>query len=59
MIFRRIEDIEAEAELILLLNDLKPELPFEKIAALDRLEHVSTVEVRVFAGNLLSFVPPQ
>jgi hypothetical protein len=39
--------------------DLKAELPFEEIAALDRLEHVTAVEVRTFARDFLRLVPPE
>ena len=43
--------IEIELELVFLLDDLEAELPFEDVAALDRLEHVAPVEIWIFAGD--------
>ena len=55
----RIEDVEAECHFVLFLDDLQAKLPFEEVAALDRLEHVPPVEVGVHAGDFLRLVPPQ
>ncbi len=48
----RIEQIEVELVLVLLLDHLDAELPFRKVAVLDRLPQIAAVEVRVLAGDL-------
>ena len=53
----RVEKVEAEFVLVLLLDDLETELPFGEVAPLDRLPEVAAVEVRVFAGDLLGLFP--
>ena len=55
----RVQDVEVEGELVVLVNDLDAHLPFQEVAALDRLEHVTAIEVGILAGNLLGFVPDE
>jgi hypothetical protein len=45
--------------LVLFLHDLNPELEFQKVAVLDIVPHVATIEVRIPAPQLLRFVPDQ
>ena len=53
----RVEQVEAERELVLLLDDLEPELPLRVVPVLDRLPQVAAVEVGVLARDLLRLVP--
>ena len=53
----RVEQVEVELELVLLLDDLQAQLPFRIVAALDRLEEIAAVEVGVLAGDLLWLRP--
>ncbi|MCY1333938.1 hypothetical protein D9M69_196790 [compost metagenome] len=55
----RVEQVEAEAQLVLFLHHLQAQLPFRVVAALDVLPQAATVEVRVLAGELLRLVPDQ
>ena len=55
----RIEEVKVEFELVLLLDDLQPQLPLRIVAALDRFEQVAAVEIGVLAGDLLRLVPHQ
>ena len=55
----RVENIEVELVLVLFLHDLNPELEFQKVAVLDIVPHVATIEVRIPAPQLLRFVPDQ
>ena len=45
----RIEQVEAEFEFVLLLDDLEAQLPFGEVAALDGFVQVAPIEVRVLA----------
>ena len=55
----RIEDIEVEAVLVLLLDHLDAQLPLQRRAALDVIPHHAAVEVRVTSPQLLGFIPDQ
>ena len=54
---RRVEEVEAERELVLLLDDLQAELPLREVPCGDRLPQVAPVEIRVLARDLLGLVP--
>src|ERR1700730_6468064 len=53
----RVEQVKIEIELVPFLDDLETELPLRIVAALNRLEEVATMEIGVFAGDLLGLVP--
>ena len=49
--------IEVELVLVFLFNELHAELPFRKIAVLDRFPQIAAMKIRILAGDLLGFVP--
>ena len=55
----RVEQVEAERQLVLLVDDLQAELVLGVVAGLDRLPQVAAVEVGVLAGDLLRLVPDE
>src|SRR4051812_47426705 len=54
-----IEEIKAEFMLVRFFNNLESQLPFGKVAALYRFPQIAPVEIRVFAGDQLRFLPDQ
>ena len=54
---RRIEQIKRKAVLVFLFNNLNAELPLREIAVLDCLPEITSMKVRILAGNLLRLVP--
>ena len=55
----RVEQVEVEVVLSLLLDQLHAELPFGTVAGFDRVPQVAPVEVGVGAHDLLGLVPHQ
>src|SRR6185437_13527325 len=53
----RIEQIEWKTLFVFLLDDLNTELPFRKVAILDRFPEIATMKVRILPGNLLRLIP--
>ena len=53
----RIEQIEVEGILVLLLDDLHAELPLREIAVLDGFPQVAPLKVRILPGDLERLVP--
>ena len=57
--FGGVEDIEVEFLFVCFGDGLDAELPFEIVALLDGLPHVASMEVGIFASDLLGFVPDE
>ena len=57
MIFVAIQQIELEFMLVFFRDDLHAEFPFGIRARFDRFPQIAAVKIRIFAGNLLRFVP--
>lgn len=57
--FGGIEQIEAERQRLVLINDLDGELPLRSVAGLDGIPEVLAVEVGVLAGKNLRLFPHQ
>jgi len=55
----RVKNIEIKLMLIFLRDDLDTELPLRVIARLNGVPQITAMEVRVFACELLRFVPHQ
>src|SRR6185503_17535774 len=54
---RWIEQIKREAVFVFLVDDLNPKLPLREVAFLDCLPEITSMKVRILAGNLLGLVP--
>ena len=55
----RVQQVEAQALGLAFLDQLQAQLPFGKVAVLDRLPQVAPVKVGILAGDLLRLVPHQ
>src|SRR6476659_7979287 len=53
----RIEQVKFKFMFIFLRNDLHAEIPFRKSSILNAFPQITTMKIRILAGDLLCFIP--